>query len=591
MAINASILYNQIAPPLLNNSANLSYLARAGARNGTTPEDRRLDYFWRDAFMTVVTAYFFELCGRAVDANYKAPLLTDTLKLNQLAQLYEEQIQQLHKQSGGSKLSPEALKKLNYNGLDKFMHHRFMTQQLKTDNFRLVPDLIQHDLRDTLEKSDKKLTGEDQLKNLQAKVLVAHLRRNLNYQQLLEKQGIPTPLAEKVMHQVNKEWYQKVEEKLRNQAGIEAHDPIPFVPGFVRKFYQDVKDENKYQAHTNKKSNALDKAINEVLDEVLYEMPKGVGVKEYFDRALAKFKSQSSCPDSLKATEMPARLKDSGDILHNIPADARTLLKQAMEARYTQAAIKKVSDSGEWPKLALMLATNIVYFGVIGNWMDFNVIQPWQKKISDERGGVKELIAPAYGAIIPGALTVAGMFKYVMPKVPMLAKMGPAMQFMVAGTTGLGVFVASSYGMVMARLNHLRQHDQLNPKLNQLPAQSPAAQPASGPSSVMNAATAPGPAQSPVTPALPPAMQSSQFSVKPAVPASAWQAGFPTGGFTPLGSLPTAPLTNGFPPVRPAKPFNSGLGQTVSLPPTFNLPHFGQQEQLRRQKAQQFQQN
>lgn len=553
MAINS--LYNLGSQQLLNNSTNLGYIARAGARNSTTPEDRRLDYFWRDAFMTVVTAYFFELCGRTVDANYASPKMTEALKLNKLAEIYKKQIQEMARKSGGGELNTDSMLKINMTGLDKNLHHRFLTQQLKAPNFGLVPELLKQDLNDVLVKSRNELKGDEALKQIQAEVLTSHLQRNLNYQQLLENNGVPTAFAEKVMKEINEDLFDKVEEKLRSLASIEKRDNKAGTLHTIRNIFYGILDEGKYMKVVHfgdpDKEEALKKAIQEVVAEKL-QGQSNVGVKEYFDKKLASYQAENGCEERLKQAKMPAKLKEAVDTLHGLPSEAEKFFTEALHARYTQNTLKKIKNSGEWPKLALMLATNIMYFGVVGNWMDFNVIQPFQKKISDERGGVKELIAPAYGAIIPGALTVWGMSKFVIPKVPMLAKMGPAMRFMVAGTTGMGAYVASSYGLVMARLANLRAKDKLNPPKpnNAQPGKQNPAQGSQGQG---------GPSA--------PSMTVSAALQSPRMP-------LPQPGFPPAGG----PISGGFKfGPQPTMPFNAGFGQPAGFPPAFGPPRFGQQ--------------
>ena len=114
-------------------------------------------------------------------------------------------------------------------------------------------------------------------------------------------------------------------------------------------------------------------------------------------------------------------------------------------------------------------------------------------------------IAPAYAAIIPGALATVAL-NYV----PMISKLGPATRFLVAGTAGMAAYVASSYALVMARLQNLR---------NNQPSQKPAAQ---------------------TQPNKPASANPTSGGPFPAIPIASFQ---PTGGFT---NFPPKTMNNSF---------------------------------------------
>jgi|GEM_PF-6168812 len=425
-----SSTYTTIAEEFHKNSANGAYFIRSGARVPFTPEDRRLDYFWRDAAMTVVTAYFFELCFRTVDANYKSPLITKTLQLERLAELYKEQ---LKRQFPG--MNDKDLVKINYNGLDHVLNHRLLKPQLKVDNFKLVPGLLEHDLEKLFSKDPATLTGDEQIKAIQARQVVSHLQRRLNYINYLKHEKKLSPQdATKIVEQVES-CYKSVEAQLKKEAGFkEFKNPIV-------DFYKSTQYEKK-----------------------LMELLENSALKN--DRIDAALKNVQGVPEKIRVV--------INSKVHEFAV--KDLIKDGIDSKFAQAALKRISSSGEWPKLVLSLVTNILYFGIAGNWVDFNIIQPWQKKISDERGGVKELISPAYAAIIPGALTTAAL-SYV----PMISKLGPATRFLIAGTAGMAAYAASSYAFVMARLQNLRKdHPVQKPAAQTQPNKPASANPTSG---------------------------------------------------------------------------------------------------------------
>jgi len=400
MAINSLGLaaingFNRFSDVVKDNSANGSYITRAAARNHTIPEDRRMDYFFRDAFMTVITAYFFELCNRTTDAVYKSPKITQVLELNKLAEIYQQELKKKH---------PDLdLKSVNYRGLDDTLRNRLLKASLKTENFHLLPDLLTHDMQALLAKEPHQLTGDERIRAIQARTLIPHLQRKLHYKQYLEKQlKLPEAKVAEVVKGVET-CFKEIEEQLKNKAGLKS-DGKKWWQGLAN-VAQSLKYERRFMRLVDSQGEAMTQAV---LHQKFSHLPQ-------------------------------ATLK---------------LIEDGLRSKWTQLFLKRIDFSAAWPKMTLTLLSNIAYFGIVGNWLDFNVVQPWQKKISEEHGGVKELVAPAYQALIPGIITTAGL-SYL----PLLKKLGPAARFLITGTTGLAVYCAASYILIMNRLKQVQEKD------------------------------------------------------------------------------------------------------------------------------------
>jgi hypothetical protein len=389
----------RIAAPLIaasqvlnNHGTNLSYGARAAARNGTTPYDRRMDYYFRDLYMSVVTAFAFEAAFRSMDAWYAVPLTTQQLGLNRLANDYKDLIEQRL----GQPLTPELAKKINYDRLPPELHGRLVGSFAKDTSHYLIPELLEADLEKMLDKS------ADPVEKVRAEVLLKQVYKRLNYPQYLEKyeKGLPAQTREEIA-------------KLLRQAETEAKDALA---------------QQAKQSAQNAKG--LSGKLRSFASKAHLEKPEEI---------LEKLISQET-----------------------LTPEGQKLVQQGWESGLARMAMAQVRKSASWPKLVFNLMVNIVYFGIVGNWFDLHVLQPWQKKISEERGGVHELIGPAYAGLIPGGVAFGLLMSNKAAAKLGLAKAGltrltPAVRFLVAGTLGLVTYTASSYGLVMHRLQKLRK--------------------------------------------------------------------------------------------------------------------------------------
>ncbi len=371
MSISGAL--NTASQVLINNGTNISYGVRAAARNGTTPTDRRLDYNFRDLYMSAFMTVAFELCFRTMDTLYTTPLLAKQLQLNMLAKLYEAKL----KPQLGSKLTD-----INYNTLPPVLRDRLVGALVKDKSHYLVPALLEKDLQAQLQSSDPVLKA-------QAETLLEHIYRRMDY---------PTYLKRYKKHQ-----FSPAEMDLINEKVNDIHVPV-----------------------------------NQELENLTGEAKT---LREKYRRFIAP-------PEVAK--EKVRELKN--EVLAKIPQHLEEAVRDGWRSRRTLYEMGKICRSAGWPKLTFNLLANILYFGVFANWFDLNVLQPWQKKVADERGGVQDLVAPAYQALIPGAL-VAGLLGW--RKVAAKSYIG---RYAVPALAGLATYTAASVIFVKARLNWLRKN-------------------------------------------------------------------------------------------------------------------------------------
>lgn len=182
---------------ILSQSNNIAYGTRGVVRVAEVPSDRKADYFLRDFYMVLATAYLGELGFRGVDLLYNIPLMTRTLRLNRLSELY-----------------PGAL---NYTRMPDVVRERMMGTLVKSDSNYAVPKVLE-ELRAS---SSKHLTEAEQK---QLGILLDHLHKNLNFseyvsEKLVQRQHI-TPDEAKLVNNAVKAMAGHVDETMKQHGPL-----------------------------------------------------------------------------------------------------------------------------------------------------------------------------------------------------------------------------------------------------------------------------------------------------------------------------------------------------------------------------------
>jgi hypothetical protein len=70
------------------------------------------------------------------------------------------------------------------------------------------------------------------------------------------------------------------------------------------------------------------------------------------------------------------------------------LIRDGLTSKFVQQGVSHARKSGSILKLAAAVLSNTIVYALVGNWIDFNVVQPWQEKFVKQRGTTKELVSP-----------------------------------------------------------------------------------------------------------------------------------------------------------------------------------------------------
>lgn len=156
MSIVPSFFWNSTTQRLLSQSNNLSYSTRGVFRVNDTQDSRKGDYWFRDFGMVMACSYMTEMAFRAVENFYISPLLTDTLKLNQLSKIQHPATKAL--------LYPNAM---DYEALPDMVRKKVMGSLIKNTS-DLVPKLMREARQSRLDNKTPETAEE--------KILQSHLK-------------------------------------------------------------------------------------------------------------------------------------------------------------------------------------------------------------------------------------------------------------------------------------------------------------------------------------------------------------------------------------------------------------------------------
>lgn len=391
---------SRLSQGLSDNISHINYLTRSAARTPTLPKDRQLDYFWRDTFLSVVTIYAFDASYALVEALYANPEIVRTLGLNKIAESYASELKKAHP----SLSTVELAKKYNFSQMPVALE-AFKTSNLM-DSF--VPERFAHTLARNSEPSNS-----DKMQQLKK-----HLFRKMHYEQFLAD-------------------YKKAD---LDAVGVTAKEIVQHVDAVFKAVAPSKKKHDSFK--WDKPHTWFNKFYLNSQEEMtlLEEGRFQRAVKQHLPEHMKKIGAKEQRSEKLEA-----------------------LLLDGLKSKRAMTLLKHLKGSNVLPGFLAGLGINLFYYGMIGNWMDFQVVQPWQKKISKELGGVDKLMGPAYAALIPWAVTFLALKSGPTDIKKMLPELGPLQRFALSTTLGLGVYTASTIGFVKARLNHLRaqKHQQM----------------------------------------------------------------------------------------------------------------------------------
>jgi hypothetical protein len=390
-------LANTFVQGLSDNITHINYLTRAAVRTPGTPKDRQLDYFWRDAFLSIATIYAFDATYTLTEGLYTNPQIVRNLGLHKLAKTNGEALKALHPDWSPKELA----KRHNFSRLP-IMLEDFGTQDLIDP---LIPERFATTLAETL-KAKPNHPNREKLVLLQQQLF-----KKMNYEQFLaryQSEALNTlGLTPKQISGHVDTLFNKVIPEAAKHAETQWSKPSTWLNGLYFNNSKQIKQLETKQFRTD--------------------------VQKHLKPYLGK---------------LPVEVK------HHQQLEA--LLLEGLKSKRTMMLLKHLKGSHVLPGLILGLGINTMHFGVFGNYMDFNVVQPWQKKLTKEFGGVNQLMWPAYLAIIPWAITFLGLKSGPAKLGKLLPNVGLLQRFGISTLLGMGVYTASTVGFIKIRLNQMR---------------------------------------------------------------------------------------------------------------------------------------
>lgn len=432
---------------ILSQSNNISYTSRGVYRVATVPEDRKAEYLFRDFFMTLVTAYLTELSFRITETYYTMPLLTDKLGLNRLSEIYANDWQKI------------GTRPVNYDKIPDFLRKRILGSLVREDSNYLIASLLEkeavkkageHGLAEKLPEALRKQTTFHE-GFVPDKVLIHHLRRTFNFKEHLTRSLVE--IGE--LSQGEADAIAKLTDYVKGSQGVlkdilEHHKPKGF---FNLKAHQAFEHRvtailNQVEADVMQgvKSGSMEKAeaaVKGIYEHLLEELDEPVK-KEYLDKVASGKKKPLS--DLAKFVD-----DDGAKLLAAAKEKAGKLMGEFFENGRLLGAMKKAQKTSAWPKMAVSIALNLVFYGIIANKFDFEKLQPWQGRLNERRGTTQEVVAPAYKAMVPGTAVLVALLQNKR-NLNAIKNMGYILRFAVAGGLGLLTYMGSWYAMFKKEL-------------------------------------------------------------------------------------------------------------------------------------------
>lgn len=149
----------------------------------------------------------------------------------------------------------------------------------------------------------------------------------------------------------------------------------------------------------------------------------------------------------------------------------KRLVYDAMDSKLTAEAIKKIQSSSTWPKTLLTVAFNFVFYGLAASKFDNKVLQPYEKKLVEERGTSQDIVNAGYLALIPGFAVLTQLFDKLTP-LNSIRRMDSLLRFSTVGGAALATFAGSTYLILQQLLKTPPKNPPKKPALanNQPPA-------------------------------------------------------------------------------------------------------------------------
>lgn len=178
--------------------------------------------------------------------------------------------------------------------------------------------------------------------------------------------------------------------------------------------------------------------------------------EQQFKASLLKGNAPERLPDWVKS--FSTLLAQHADSAKNIPLHAfhqqwaknpevATLFLEGIQSKLSGLLIKEVQRALLAPQITMNFLATLLCFGVIGNQFDFKILQPWEKKITQQGYSSAVIVKPSLASILPTCAILFGA-----PLLPMVKRMGYFWGFAVTSLAAITTFFGSTFLLTRLRL-------------------------------------------------------------------------------------------------------------------------------------------
>ncbi len=410
------------------------------------PNDRKIDYLWRDTFMPWANAYVMECTYRWAEKIYVMPQFMKFLELDKL----------------GLKEVPKSLR------------GKMMGSIVSSRSYYMVPDLLetsdipalQAKLKEAVQYSPKNRALHKEIKKeiTATQDLAKHLRRIMNTPQYIDKHLNLSKEEARLLkkHLGRQERYFSLFNKLdesqvmsnvrKSLKGKNQQDSAKILKEASDNALQSLRRRlNMLAKHPATKNSTFIKKLASMNDVQLVRYIKGDSYK--FTRNpigwLRKFfKGPNYTPEQLVQEVNKHIIFPLFRHEKQVSPATANLFKELGASKLKMVKLAKVFEgSGFWLKLPISIIGVFLMYGLLANTFDAKFLQPYQRQLVKERGTSREMIAPAYLGIIPAAATFM-----LVSKLPFVQRLGYLGSFALTGFAALSAFVASTAFMFLTRI-------------------------------------------------------------------------------------------------------------------------------------------
>jgi hypothetical protein len=127
----------------------------------------------------------------------------------------------------------------------------------------------------------------------------------------------------------------------------------------------------------------------------------------------------------------------------------KSLITDGLQSHTVKSAVDKIQRNGTWPKILATVGLNFIFYGWLASRFDNKVLQPYQEKLVAQKGTAQDIVNAGYLGTLPALAVLSQAWdKTTLPLLNGLRRMNHFSRFASVGGLALGVFTASSYGML-----------------------------------------------------------------------------------------------------------------------------------------------